>query len=136
MIGIADTGFVVAFRNRTDRHHAWAADLAKKLTEPLLTCESVLSEASFHLNSVRSVLELVEDGLLRIAFDCSRHMDGVRELAKRYHDRHPDLADLCLVRMSELYPRHPVVTVDESDFRVYRRNKREVIPIVCPPRWG
>ena len=30
--------------------------------------------------------------------------------------------------MSELYPRYPVITVDESDFRVYRRNKREAIP--------
>jgi len=28
----------------------------------------------------------------------------------------------------------PVLTVDEKDFRVYRRNGREVIPIVCPPR--
>jgi hypothetical protein len=44
------------------------------------------------------------------------------------------LADLCLVRMSELFPRHIVVTVDENDFRVYRRNKREVIPTLCPPR--
>jgi hypothetical protein len=23
--------------------------------------------------------------------------------------------------------------VDEADFRVYRRNKREVIPTICPP---
>jgi uncharacterized protein len=45
-----------------------------------------------------------------------------------------DLADLCLIRMGELYPRHPVITVDESDFRVYRRNKREIIPLICPPR--
>jgi hypothetical protein len=35
--------------------------------------------------------------------------------------------------MSELHPRHPVLTVDKKDFRVYRRNKREVIPLVCPP---
>jgi hypothetical protein len=35
--------------------------------------------------------------------------------------------------MSELYPRYLVITVDESDFRVYRRNKREVIPLLCPP---
>jgi len=26
-----------------------------------------------------------------------------------------------------------VITVDSGDFRVYRRNKREVIPILCPP---
>jgi hypothetical protein len=55
------------------------------------------------------------------------------ELAERYEDRRPDLADLCLVRMSEIYPKHSVVTVDRKDLRVYRRNKREVIPLVCPP---
>jgi predicted nucleic acid-binding protein len=133
MKGIADTGFLVAFRNRTDRHHAWALDLAKKVTEPLLTCESVLSEAAFQIGSSESVLALVEDGLLRVAFDCSRHVAELRALARRYEDRHPDLADLCLIRMSELYPRHSVITVDEADFRVYRRNKREIIPTICPP---
>jgi len=131
--GIADTGFVVAFRNRTDRHHRWAVDLAEKVTEPLLTCESVLSEAAFHLASSNSVLELVEDGLLAIAFDSSAEIRALLELAERFNDRQPDLADLCLIRMSELHPRHSVITVDEADFRVYRRNKREVIPLLCPP---
>ena len=133
MKGIADTGFVVAFRNRTDRHHRWAVDLAEKVTEPLLTCESVLSEAAFHLGSSNSVLELVEDGLLAIAFDSSAELRALLELAERFKDRQPDLADLCLIRLSELYPRHFVITVDEADFRVYRRNKRDVIPLVCPP---
>jgi hypothetical protein len=36
--------------------------------------------------------------------------------------------------MSELYPRHSVITVDYEDFRIYRRNKRESIPLICPPR--
>ena len=134
MKGIADTGFVVAFRNRTDRHHKWAVDLADKVTEPLLTCESVLSEAAFHLASSNSVLELVEDGLLSVAFDCGKELQALRQLAVRFKDQHPDFADLCLVRMSELYPHHAVITVDEADFRVYRRNKRDVIPTICPPR--
>jgi uncharacterized protein len=127
-----DTGFIVAFRNRTDRHHRWAADLASSITEPLLTCESVLSEAAFHVGSSASVLALVEDGMLRLAFDCSRHLESLRELARRYQDRRPNLADLCLIRMSELYPQHPVITVDAA-FRIYRRNKRDVIPTICPP---
>jgi hypothetical protein len=46
----------------------------------------------------------------------------------------PDLADLCLIRLSELFPHHTVITVDEEDFRIYRRNNREMIPILCPPR--
>lgn len=133
MKAIADTGFVVAFRNRTDRYHAWAVDLADGVTEPLLTCESVLSEAAFHLGSSEAVLALVDDGLLRVAFDCSRHLEALRELAERYRDRRPDFADLCLIRMSEIHPNHPVITIDAADFRVYRRNKREVIPTICPP---
>lgn len=134
MKGIADTGFIVAFGNRGDSHHLWAIDLAKTLTEPLLTCEAVLAEAAFHLGSIAYVLALVENEMLRLAFDCADNLDRLHELARRYEDRKPDLADLCLIRMSELYPRHAVVTVDESDFRVYRRNKREVIPLICPPR--
>lgn len=134
MNGIADTGFIVAFRNRTDRYHQWAVDLANGITEPLLTCESVLSEAAFHLSSSDSVLELVQDGLLSVAFDCQMEMRALRDLAERYSDRRPDLADLCLIRMSELYPRYSVITVDEADFRVYRRNKRDIIPLICPPR--
>ena len=134
MKAIADTGFIVAVSNRHDRHHSWAAALAKTITEPLLTCEAVLSEAAFHLGSSSYVLSLVEDEMLRLAFDSSRQIPQLQELARRYGDRKPDLADLCLIRMSELYPRHSVITVDENDFRVYRRNKRETIPLICPPR--
>jgi uncharacterized protein len=134
MNGLADTGFIVAFSHQHDQHHAWAVDLAKAVREPLLTCEAVLAEAAFHLQDCSFVLSLIDDGLLRLAFDGSRHLPQLQELAIRYADRHPDLADLCLIRMSELYPRHSVITVDEADFRVYRRNKRDVIPLICPPR--
>ena len=136
MKGIADTGLIVAFARTNDEHHAWAVDIAKSLTEPLLTCEAVLAEAAFHLGSSFYVLSLLTDEMLRIAFDCNRNVQQLSELAVRYQDRQPDLADLCLIRMSELYPRHTVITVDETDFRVYRRNKRETIPLLCPPRVG
>jgi predicted nucleic acid-binding protein len=133
MKGIADTGFIVAFARRDDEFHHWALDLAERVSEPLLTCEAVLAEAAFHLESSEYVLTLVQDGMLQVGFDCSKNLVQLRELARRYADRKPDLADLCLIRMSEIYPRHPVFTVD-GDFRVYRRNKRETIPLVCPPR--
>jgi uncharacterized protein len=134
MKGIADTGLIVAFADRNDLHHSWALDVANRITEPLLTCEAVLAEAAFHLKSSAYVLSLVEDEMLRVAFDVSRNLVEMCELARRYADRKPDLADLCLIRMSELYPRHMLITVDESDFKVYRRNKRETIPLLCPSR--
>jgi predicted nucleic acid-binding protein len=131
--GIADTGFLVAFANRGDAHHEWAVQVAERLTEPLLTCEAVLAEAAFHLQDAGLVFAMLEEGLVGLAFECRDHLPQLAALAKRYADRKPDLADLCLIRMSELNPRHSVVTVDRQDFRVYRRNKRETIPLVSPP---
>ena len=133
MNGIADTGFLVAFANRGDRHHDWALGVAERIDAPLLTCEAVMAETAFHLPSARLALAMITEGLVQLAFDCRDHLPQLLALAQRYADRNPDLADLCLVRMSELHPQDTIVTVDRADFRVFRRNKREVIPIVCPP---
>ena len=133
MKGIGDTGFLVAFANQNDVHHAWALDVASRVVEPLLTCEAVLAETAFHLQSVGLVLQMLDDGLIDLAFQAGEHLPALAKLAKTYANRSPDLADLCLIRMSELHPRHSVVTVDRGDFRVYRRNRREMIPLICPP---
>jgi uncharacterized protein len=131
--GIADTGFLVAFANRDDAHHEWAVRLASRVTEPLLTCEPVLAETAFHLQNNEVTLAMVAEGLVTVAFRCDDHLTQLAALAKRFGDRRPDLADVCLIRMTEMYPRHWVITVDKGDFKVYRRNKRETIPIISPP---
>jgi uncharacterized protein len=130
--GIADTGFLVAYANRNDQFFQWAWSLAQNIHEPLLTCEAVLAETAFLLSNSGLVLRMLDTGLIRLSFDVESHRPSLAELARRYADRRPDLADLCLVRMSELNPKHPVITVD-GDFRVYRRNRREVIPVLMPP---
>jgi len=131
---IVDTGFLVALLQVHDAHHAWAMEVAEDIRWPSLTCESVLSETAFHIHSAELPLRMVQQGMLSLAFDLTANLRQLHDLAARYADRHPDLADLCLIRMSELHPRHPIVTVDEADFRVYRRNKRETIPLICPPK--
>ena len=133
MNAIVDTGFLVALLEANDSHHAWAVEVAEQIRWPALTCESVLSETAFHVGSSDVPLKMVSDGLLQVSFDIPRQLEHLRDLAVRYADRKPDLADLCLVRMSEIYPRHTIVTVDD-DFRVYRRNKREAIPLLFPPK--
>ena len=133
MNGIADTGFLVAFGNRNDQHHAWALDIANRVTDPLLTCDAVLAETAFHLRSSSVVLAFIREGLVRPAFLIGEHLARLAELAARYADRSPDLADLCLVRLSELHPQHSVITTDLADFRIYRRGRREAIPLIHPP---
>jgi predicted nucleic acid-binding protein len=128
---IVDTGFLVAFARQEDEHHEWALEVAGKLQLPLLTCEAVLAETSYLLQSSAYVLAMMRRDVLRVVLDCSSHVDQLLNLAVRYADRKPDLADLCLIRMSELFPQHKVVTVDGA-FQVYRRNKREPIPLITP----
>jgi hypothetical protein len=80
--GIPDTGFLVAFANRGDRHHGWAVRVAEGVTEPLLTCEPVLAEAAFHLQRLPLVLAMLREGLVTLAFAAantfrsSRHWRG------------------------------------------------------------
>ena len=40
------------------------------------------------------------------------------------------LADTCLVRLSELHPKLPLLTLD-ADFKVYRRQGKQLIPVIC-----
>ena len=134
---LADTGLIVAYLNGRDRHHAWAVGALKQLVPPLLTCEAVLSEAVYLLRADPSggdrVMELVTRGMLRPEFDLRAEATAVTALVRRYRSLPMDLADACLVRMSEIHPDCTLITVD-SEFRdVYRRNGRQVIPTLLPP---
>ena len=96
MRAIADTGLLVAFANHRDAHHRWAINLLAGGADPLLTCEAVLAETVFHTGSADVTFGMVQDGLIRPAFRVVDHIDYLIELAKRYADRSPDFADLCL----------------------------------------
>ena len=77
-------------------------------------------------------MNFLDEGMVRLAFQMADHLPRLKELATRYADRTPDMADLCLIRMSELYPKYPVITTDVTDFRIYRRSQRERIPLIHP----
>jgi hypothetical protein len=51
----------------------------------------------------------------------------------RFRDQGMSLADACLVRMSELASECVLLTLD-GDFRIYRRNGRQTIPVRMPPK--
>jgi uncharacterized protein len=136
VITICDTGPLVAYLNRNDPHHAWAAALMKQVPAPLLTCEPVLTEVVYFLREddlpVDPLFQLFERQALRLDFDASAHWPRIRTLMTRY--TRMDLADASLVVMSELHARSQVLTVDRKDFSVYRRNDRQVINFVAPSK--
>lgn len=132
---ILDTGPLVAIINGRDRHHTWAELQWSQISPPLLTCEAVLSEACFLLRGLNggqaAVLELLKRGILDTSFRAFEHVDQISWLIQKYANVPISLADACLVRMTELSPTSVVLTID-ADFNIYRKNRRQVIPVLSP----
>ena len=78
-----------------------------------------------------TVLGLIEDGALSVAFRLDEHLGALRKLLQKYRDTPMSLADACIVRMSEIHDRHAVLTLD-SDFLVYRKHGRSPLPLIHP----
>jgi predicted nucleic acid-binding protein len=71
-------------------------------------------------------------GDLEVAFDLEENAPAVLALVRKYRDQGMDLADACVVRMSELFDDASVYTVDKTDFSVYRRHSRQPIRCIFP----
>lgn len=130
---LVDAGFLVALLAKRDAHHLWAASQAQTLSPPWATCEAALSEA-FHLLGVRglaSLSALLRRGALVIGFELASNLESVTKLLEKYGEVPMSLADACLVRMTETLV-DPILLTTDQDFRIYRRNTRQVVPCVTP----
>ncbi len=132
MTYLLDAGPLIAALVKADQHHAWARDVLPTLKRPFMSCPEVLAEAAAMTGRPDIIVEMVKAGEIILAFRLEDHAAAVLNLLRKYSDQQMDLADACMVRMSELHRDCIVVTVD-SDFRVYRRNGRETIPLLGPP---
>ena len=132
---IVDSGVIVAALLKRDHHHAWVQAHLKRMTGFCLTCEAVLSEAIFNLQSegmpLDSILHYLESGIIRLDFSVEENRADVLNLLRKYADQPMSLADACLVRMAELNDNCQIFTTDK-DFLVYRRKGRSVIPLLTP----
>jgi len=133
---ILDAGPLIAALNREDQHHRWACDTLERLGPPFYTCPEALAEAAALTGQPAAIVEMVQQGELVLAFSLADQAAGVLALLRKYADRRMDLADACIVRMTELMRDSRVVTVDRADFAVYRRHGRDLIPVIVPPAGG
>lgn len=136
MITICDTGPLVAYLNRNDPYHSWAVELMKQVRSPMLTTEPVLTEVAYFLRAdqvdLDPLFQLLERNAVRVDLQIAAHWPRFRTLMARYNQM--DLADASIVVLSERQMRCQVLTVDRKDFSVYRRNDRQVIDFVAPPK--
>ena len=134
-VGLLDTGPLVSFLATGLEHHEWVIEEWKRLRPPLLTCEPVLTEASFLLKregrDPDPLFALLGREVIRIGLSIQDQQADLRALMRRYRNRPMSLADACLVRLSEIHAAAEVLTLD-SDFRIYRRHGNKVIPLRMP----
>ena len=132
---LIDSGPLVAALCQRERHHRWARAHFEAADEPFVTCEAVISECLFLLDRIRdgkeALCRLLERGIVVIDFTLPEALSETIRLIRRYKDTPMSLADACLVRMSEQLVNSVVFTTD-SDFRFYRRNGRQAIPVIMP----
>jgi predicted nucleic acid-binding protein len=132
---IVDAGPLIAALNRRDVHHEWARAVFESLGGPPATSEAVLTEVCWHLRespeAVARVLEMVPRGDLLLFPIADTEGVALAGLIRKYAES-MDLADACIVRLSEMFPRAKVITTDVEHFRVYRRNRNQAIPLIHP----
>ncbi|HVX83474.1 MAG TPA: PIN domain-containing protein [Phycisphaerae bacterium] len=136
---IIDAGPLVALLSDRDQFHTWATQIARDLPLPFITCESVISEACFllHRNHASSdaLLALVHQDSVQIAFDLQQESHAIAMLMSRFSrlpkDERMSLADAALLRLSEIHPHASVFTTD-THFKIYRRNSRQLVPLIAP----
>jgi predicted nucleic acid-binding protein len=76
---------------------------------------------------------LISRGVIVLDFSLAAEILVIQQLMKTYRNIPMSLADACLVSMAEIHEHSNVMTLD-SDFVVYRKSRRKVIPLLRPER--
>jgi uncharacterized protein len=130
---LVDAGFLVAMLSRRDSHHKWAVRQALENPPPWYTSEAVLSEA-YHLvgkQGAPGLNAMLSRRAVVARFNLDDNLDAVIAFSRKYASVPMSFADACMVRMSETMDDSLIITTD-SDFRIYRRHSRQVVPVLCP----
>ena len=130
---LVDAGFLVALLSRRDSYHKWAVAIAPDYGPPWRSCDAALSEAFFLLASrgLQSLSALLRRRAVVSAFALDSDVESIVKLMQKYASVPMSLADACLVRMSERLS-DPILLTTDSDFQIYRRHSRQIIPVVVP----
>jgi uncharacterized protein len=130
MRNIIDTGPLVYRFDRSETEVGrWSRKLFRTEAPPFYTCEAVVAEAAY-MTTPELMARMVKDGDLVVDFSLQDEIEHVHRLLAHYPGM--DLADACLVRMSEITPDCQIFTIDRQDFSVYRRFRNKSIPAVFP----
>jgi predicted nucleic acid-binding protein len=133
---LVDTGFLVAVYDRREPRHGACIRLHEELPNPLVTCEAVVAEALYLLQSLpgaqRDILASIDQDILEVPFRLAASAEKVGAIMEKYRDTPASFADACLVQMADELDTGDILTLD-SDFIHYRWRKTRPFNLLIPP---
>jgi predicted nucleic acid-binding protein len=132
---ILDTGALVSLLDRSQRRHEAFAAFFDEWDHPVVSTESVLTEATHLLGGLeggrQACLDFFLSGAALLVPATNASLRRCRHLVDQYSDLPMDYADATLVVLAEDIGTNLVFTTDRRDFSVYRIKRRrrfEVLP--------
>jgi len=132
---LADSGPLAALYNQRDKHHIAALEFFRLNGAGLrcLTTWEVVSEVMYFLDFSAAAQGDFLDwlhaghqrGLMQIASLAPDDLPGLAKMMRKYADRPMDLADASLVWLANKSGVTDIITIDRSDFAVYRTANRK-----------
>lgn len=119
---LVDTGFLVALYVRGDTLHRAALTWLQQNRLPLQTIAPVIVETCFFLDAPGKVALLnwiAQGGLTVMEIPVSSYQELTIYIQK-YADQDIDFTDAALVWMANKIGEKRILTVDETDFQIYR----------------
>jgi predicted nucleic acid-binding protein len=130
---IVDTGFLVALYIRGDALHEPAIEFLRQEARTLITVPAVVVETCFFLDAPgkREFLSWIGRGGVEVHEVPVSDYPEIARYIDKYADQDIDFADAALVWLANRVGERVILTVDETDFSIYRLkgNRRfDVVP--------
>ena len=119
---VVDAGPLIALFRRRDKYHARAKTAVSTRNAKLASTLPVITEVCHFLNAngKLALLTWVRRGALTLYPVTSENLADIGVVINKYADRDIDFADATLIWLASLINATEIMTIDRTDFEVYR----------------
>lgn len=131
---LIDTGPLIAILEGNDPHHGACSEAFKQAAAPLLTCWPVLTEAAYLLGestpAMKTLFDLLRTNAVAILPLMATDLPAIEAILDKYRDQGFQLADACLMYLTDREGIYDVLTLDKRDFSVFRTASGKALTLV------
>ena len=130
---VVDAGPLIALFLRRDKHHAGVKRFLAGSNARLMTTLPVITEVCHFLNARGKLafLTWVRRGGVAIQSVVAEDFEQIGAIIERYADRDIDFADASLIWLADRLNCVSVLTVDRTDFDVYRLSNGKAFEVLA-----